>query len=210
RLGRLGHKAYRATILELSEGAFRRSLGLTTPSYSEEETVNGMPLPPGTDPVPDPELTQEQVEAVAEYIRFLAPAAPPPLESEAARDTLEWGRQIFVQLGCPACHVPSMTTGPNEIEALDRKTVFLYSDLLLHDLGADRPTICGPTATPAEVRTARLMGVRFRDVNMHDSRAVSVDQAIRLHGGEAAMARERYSILGGAERGFLRRFILSL
>lgn len=210
RLGRLGAKAYRATILDLSEGAFRRSLGLTTPSYLEEETMNGVPIPPETDPVPDPELSQEELETVADFIRFLAPAEAPAQESRAVRDTLERGGEVFSQLGCPACHVPSMTTGPSEIEALDRKRVFLYSDLLLHDLAPERPTICGPTATPSEVRTARLMGMRFRSRLMHDNRATNVDQAIRMHGGEAAVARERFGMLGPDMRGYLVRFLMSL
>jgi len=210
RLGRLGNKSYRATIIDLSEGAFRRSLGLTTPRYPTEEMVNGMPLPPGTDPVPDPEFSQENLEAVADYIRYLAPALPRDEESGAALDTLEWGRQLFHQLGCSSCHVPSMVTGPNEVEALANKRIFLYSDLLLHDLDPDRPTICGPTATPSEVRTARLMGLRYRSRFMHDLRAVNVDQALRMHGGEAAAVGESYSMLGGDRRGFLLRFLMSL
>jgi CxxC motif-containing protein (DUF1111 family) len=210
RLGRIGAKAYRATIYELAEGAFRRSLGLTTPNFPEEETVNGVPVPPGADPVVDPEISGEELAAVVDFIRLLAPAAYPEPESRAARDTLEQGRELFHDLGCPSCHVPSMTTGPSEVAALDHKTVFLYSDLLLHDLAPQRPTICGPTATPSEVRTARLMGMRFREVFMHDSRAGNPDEAIRSHAGEAAAARGRYDLLGPAERRTLIRFLMSL
>jgi len=210
RLGRIGHKAYRATILELAEGSFRRSLGLTVPRYPDEETVNGQPLPAGVDPVKDPEISQETLEAVADFIRFLAPAAQAAPTSEARADTLRWGEEVFHSLGCPACHVPSMRTGPNEVAALDRKTVNLYSDLLLHDLDPDRPTICGPTATPSEVRTARLMGLRFRSMYLHDGRAVSLDGAIREHGGEAAAARARYDELTLAARQYLITWLMTL
>jgi CxxC motif-containing protein (DUF1111 family) len=103
-----------------------------------------------------------------------------------------------------------METGPNEIEALDRKTVYLYSDLLLHDLAPRRPTICGPTATPSEVRTARLMGIRFREVLMHDSRASDVNRAIMLHGGEASAVRARYEALTPEARRYLMRFLSTL
>jgi len=210
RLGRIGHKAYRATILELSEGAFRRSLGLTVPKNPDEETLNGKPLPPGVDPVEDPELSQETLEAVADFIRFLAPAAHTDPASGARADTLRWGEEVFESLGCPACHVPSMQTGPNEVAALDRKTVRLYSDLLLHDLNPYRPTICGPTATPSEVRTARLMGLRFRSAYMHDRRAVSVEGAIREHGGEAAASSARYEQLTPSARQFLITWLMTL
>jgi CxxC motif-containing protein (DUF1111 family) len=210
RLGRIGHKAYRATILELSEGAFRRSLGLTVPKNPDEETLNGASLPPGVDPVEDPEISQEALEAVADFIRFLAPAAQDAPTSEARADTLRRGEEVFQSLGCPACHVPSMRTGPNEVAALDRKEVKLYSDLLLHDLDPERPTICGPTATPYEVRTARLMGLRFRSAYMHDRRAVSVEGAVREHGGEAAAARARYERLTPAARLYLVTWLMTL
>lgn len=210
RLGRLGHKAYRATIRDLSEGAFRRSLGLTNPSALTEETINGEPMPPEADPAPDPEIEHELIDVVSEYIRYLAPAAPTPPLSEEEADSIRRGEEVFHALGCPSCHVPSMQTGPSEIAALDRKTVFLYSDLLLHDLAPRRPTICGPTATPSEVRTARLMGIRYREVLMHDSRASDVNRAIMLHGGEGSAARVRYEDLTPEARQYLLRFISTL
>ena len=195
RLGRLGSKAYRATVFDLVEGSFRRSLGLTTPSYPDEETVGGVPVPPEADPVPDPELTDETLRLVSDYLRWLAPPLPREPMSEAEADTVRLGEEVFHSIGCPACHVPAMATGPNEVKALDRKTVRLYSDLLLHDLAPERPTICGPTATPSEVRTARLMGARFRTSYMHDSRAPTINRAVLLHGGEAAAVRARYEAL---------------
>ena len=103
-----------------------------------------------------------------------------------------------------------MQTGPSDIAALDRKTVHLYSDLLLHDLAPRRPTICGPTATPSEVRTARLMGIRFRGVLMHDGRAANVNRAIMLHDGEASAVRVRYEALTPEARQYLIRFISTL
>lgn len=195
RLGRMGAKAYRATIFDLAEGAFRRALGLTTPSYPEEETVGGVPVPPEADPVPDPEIPDETIHLVSDYLRWLAPPLPRDPRTPADADTLELGEEVFHSIGCPACHVPSMSTGRNEVKALDRKTVHLYSDLLLHDLAPERPTICGPAATPSEVRTARLMGVRFRTSYMHDSRAPTLNRAILLHGGESASVRARFQAL---------------
>lgn len=207
RLGRMGHKAYRATIFDLVEGAFRRSLGLTTPSYPEEETAGGVPIPPEADPVPDPELTNEVLQLVTDYLRWLAPPLSREPMSAAEADTIRLGEEIFHSIGCSACHVPTQQTGPNEVKALDRKTVHLYSDLLLHDLDPERPTICGPTATPSEVRTARLMGVRFRTMYMHDSRALTINRALLLHGGEGVAARARYEALTPEARQALLIFV---
>jgi CxxC motif-containing protein (DUF1111 family) len=210
RLGRLGHKAYRATIRELAQGSFQRSLGLTNPDALTEETINGEPMPPEVDPAPDPEIDHELLDVVSDYIRYLAPAARSEPISSAEADSIQQGEQVFHSLGCARCHVPSMQTGPSDIAALDRKMVHLYSDLLLHDLAPRRPTICGPTATPSEVRTARLMGIRFRGVLMHDGRAADVNRAIMLHGGEASAVRVRYEALTPEARRYLIRFISTL
>jgi len=207
QIGRMGNKAYRATIFDLVEGAFRRSLGLTTPSFPDEETAGGVPIPPGADPVPDPELTDETLDLVSDYIRWLAPAAPREPRDQAEADSMRIGEDVFHAIGCPACHVPSLRTGPSEVKALDRKVAPLYTDLLLHDLAPERPTICGPTATPAEVRTARLLGVRFRTMYMHDSRAPTLHRAILLHGGEAAGIRARYEGLSPSAQRALQIFV---
>ena len=44
---------------------------------------------------------------------------------------------------------------------------------------------------------------------MHDGRARSVDEAIRLHGGEADSARIRFEALPGADRSALIDFVES-
>jgi len=42
---------------------------------------------------------------------------------------------MFDAIGCAACHVPSLETGPRIKPLFDRRTVPLYSDLLLHAVG---------------------------------------------------------------------------
>ncbi len=210
RLGRPGVKAYRATVYDLAEGAFRRSLGLTTPRTPYEETVGGTPLPPGTDPVPEPEISEEILGSVTDFIRYLAPAARVEPSSRAEADTLRWGEEVFHTLGCPSCHVPTMQTGPSDAPAFDRKTILLYSDMLLHDMGPALADICGPTATPSELRTGRLMGLRFHMQYMHDGRASTINYAILRHGGEATAARQAYDRLSWEVRQYLIRFLSSL
>ena len=50
------------------------------------------------------------------------------------------------------------------MSALDRRRVAVYSDLLLHDMGPTLADVCGPGARPSEVRTAPLMGLRYREL----------------------------------------------
>jgi CxxC motif-containing protein (DUF1111 family) len=89
-----------------------------------------------------------------------------------------------------------MMTGRSDVAALDRKPVALYSDLLLHDMGTALSDVCAPGASPAELRTAPLMGLGARSIFLHDGRARRVRDAILMHGGEAQPARDAFDRIG--------------
>ncbi len=210
RFGRLSRKADVATIRDLVEAAFATELGLTSPRYPAEEGLNGTPLPPETDPAPDPELDEETLQAVADFIRFLAPPAPEIPASPQARDSIAEGSRLFHGLGCVSCHVPTLETGPHPVPALSRKPIHLYSDLLLHDLGPEVRSICSGEATPTEVRTARLMGLRLREPYSVSWVTPSLERRILAHGGEARRVREAFEQLNPDGRNLVLRFLLSL
>jgi CxxC motif-containing protein (DUF1111 family) len=210
RLGRLTRKADVATILEFVQRAMISDLGLTTPGHPREETLNGSPLPPEADPVPDPEIDGEIPAALADFIRFLAPPAPEEPANAATRDTIRSGSRLFHEVGCASCHVPTLQTGPNEVSALSEKTVPLYSDLLLHDLGPDYRGVCAGDASPTEFRTARLMGLRHREPYALRSMFPGLEQTILAHRGEAEEARDAFERLSPEESSLLLRFLRSL
>jgi len=210
RLARFSRKAEVATLLEFIDSALRFEMGLTTPLKTEEETINGTPMPPETDPAPDPEIDQRTLALLTTFVRFLTPPARAMPRSEAHSDSVAWGQQLFDGLGCPACHTPSMRTVSSEIPALDRKTVNLYSDLLLHDMGPALADVCGFTATPAELRTEMLMGLSHRSFFLHDGRAFDLREAILEHGGEAQRARDAFSGLGWLSQLYVVMFLQSL
>jgi CxxC motif-containing protein (DUF1111 family) len=54
------------------------------------------------------------------------------------------------------------------------------------------------------------MGLRLRSRFLHDGRASTLEDAILLHGGEAAGARERFGTLSDKDRQALLRFMKSL
>ena len=96
--------------------------------------------------------------------------------------------QLFSQVGCASCHVPTMRTGQeNSVAALSDKPVNLFSDLLLHDVGTGDGIEQGQ-AKGNDFRTAPLWGLSRRDRYMHDGRSKSIEQAILRHGGEAQNA----------------------
>ena len=204
RLGRFGRKAFVATLREFNSDAFVNEMGITTPTRPREEGIGGNPLPAGVDPTPDPEITQEDVDAADAFVRFLA---PPP---QALGFGPMPGRGIFSSIGCAACHVPALRTGDNPVTALSNTVVPAYTDLLLHDMGPDLADICLGLAEPSEFRTEPLMGVRFKSVFLHDGRAPTIEAAIELHSGEAAAARDRFGALSMKQRAALLRFLKRL
>jgi CxxC motif-containing protein (DUF1111 family) len=210
RLGRFGRKAELATIFDFVDGAIRLEMGLTTPIKPLEEGINGAPFPEGTDPAPEPEVDRRTLDLMTDYIRFLTPIARELPISEYEKGAAVRGERLFSELGCASCHVPSMRTGPSEIAALDRKTVALYSDLLLHDMGPGLADICGVTATPSEVRTELLMGLRHREVFLHDGLIYDLENAILRHGGEAQPMRDAFASLDWVAQEDLITFLETL
>ncbi len=213
QLGRFSRKAQVSSLLQQVVEAYHQDIGITT-DFQPDENFNplagGDPL--AADQVVDPELPTATVRAVIAYLRMLAP--PAPGESTPRR---ERGRAVFEEIRCGACHVSEIMTGPSTIAALANRPVALYSDLLLHDMGdglADnRPD---GSADGKEWRTAPLWGLRImRDfLNgdaflLHDGRARSVEEAIELHGGEAAQAADAFRALGADDRAALLDFVES-
>ncbi len=207
RLGRFGRKALVPTLSEFNAGAFPVEQGITTPLQPVEETINGTPVPPDTDPAADPEIDLAEIEAVTDFLRFLAPPPHKKVTAAVEKALVAEGEKIFKEIGCAKCHSPSMQTGPSDVPALNKQTVFLYSDLLLHDMGADRADICLGLASPSEFRTELLMGLRFREQFLHDGVAKSVEEAIQKHGGEALAARRAFEKLAEKARKALLTFL---
>lgn len=210
RLGRFGRKADHATLESFTHGALFLEMGLTTSRHPSEGDMGETPFPEGVDPAPDPEVSDELVALLVDFMRFLAPPERGSPVGDDAR-TVSRGEEVFQSAGCAGCHVPAMVTGPSPVAALDRKEVRLYSDLLLHDMGGGMAGVCTAAAATQEYRTAPLMGLRHRTrILLHDGRAHSIEEAIEMHGGEAEAARSRYLALPELDRHALLAFLRSL
>lgn len=205
RIGRFGRKALVPTLAEFNEGALPIEQGITVPAMPDEGTIGGQPIPPGVDPLPEPEVDAVVVAALDDFVRLLAPPTP-----TAPGAKLRRGEEIFTAVGCAACHVPTLRTGDSDIAALANREVHAYTDLLLHDMGPDLADICFGAASESEFRTEPLMGLRFSRRFLHDGRAATIEEAILLHGGEAAAARATFSGLSPEEREALLEFLENL
>ena len=87
----------------------------------------------------------------------------------------------------------------------------VYTDLLLHDMGA--PLADGLTdgnAAPAAWRTAPLIGLRFAATYLHDGRALTITDAVLAHDGEALASREAYLALSSDDQRALIEFVSAL
>jgi len=205
RLGRFGRKGFVPALDEFNAGAFSAEMGVTNPAVRTEETIGGKPIPAGVDPVPEPEIAQEQLDVTDAFVRFLAPPTPLKLAREGRR-----GRELFSQIGCAACHVPTLRTGDSPVPALRNKEFPAYTDLLLHDMGPDLADVCMGLATPSEFRTEPLLDLRDAKAFLHDGRDTTLGQAIEAHGGEASGARDRFKTLPPTDRNALIAFLKSL
>lgn len=121
------------------------------------------------------------------------------------------GEQVFAAIGCAACHIPTLRTGPSHIEALNQKDVPLFSNLLTHYMGgALDDNIPEGAVGGGRWRTAPLWGLRMRQLFLHDGRASDLVSAIRFHAGEAREVRDRFFALSPPQRADLIAFLQSL
>mgnify|MGYP005856010013 CR=1 FL=1 len=205
RPARFGRKADVASLADFVDGALRLEMGLTTPAFPDESMAGAVPpVPPGVDPAPEPEVDPASFQALVDFLRFLAPPEPttPTDDPEVIR-----GRRLFDTLGCTGCHVPELRAGDHESSAIAGRSIALFSDLLLHDLGPGLAGTCGPGASTEEYRTEPLMGLRYREAYLHDGRAGRVRDAILQHGGEATAARAAFAGLDRVAQEAVLRYL---
>lgn len=216
RVGRFGWKAQVATLATFSADAGLNEMGITSVLFPEENDPNGI-LPPGLarcDLVADPEDEPDEngvsdFERIGDFQRFLAPPRRLPMLNSR-------GLALFRQIGCDDCHRPVMITGNHEVPALSRKPAFLYSDLLLHDMGTLGDEIVQGDAGGTEMRTPPLWGVRTRPALLHDGRfndanpSIRIRQAIEAHEGEGAASRDTWLALPLIDKALVLRFLNSI
>jgi CxxC motif-containing protein (DUF1111 family) len=211
RVGRFGWKAQHATLIAFGADAYRNEMGITNDLFPAEAghgvDADRMRLcDPQPDPedVADPRTRRRGIDNFESFMKLLAPVARGPVTEE-----IRAGARIFSAVGCGACHVPELTTGPSANPLFDRQTVPLFSDLLLHDVGTG-DGIAQASALPEEIRTPALWGLRLRRPLLHDGSAATIEDAVDRHRNEAALARRGVAALGGIDRQRLLAFLRSL
>jgi CxxC motif-containing protein (DUF1111 family) len=219
KAGKFGWRGQTATLSEFVMGACANELGLEVPGHSQ-----------GVDPL-DPQykakgtdLVQSQCDDLTAFVANL----PRPIQRHPTslneRKTWDAGEQVFNSVGCANCHI-------RQVADIDG----LYSDLLLHDMGPELADPAGanpssssggvspayyggptdlfatvPPITKRQWRTPPLWGVADSAPYLHDGRAATLTEAIRLHAGEAMGSVRLFVMLPSAERQKLLTFLGSL
>ncbi|MGD8823947.1 MAG: di-heme oxidoredictase family protein [Myxococcales bacterium] len=226
-VGRFGRKAQTARIELFIRGPMFNHMGVTSdplsaerraelPGFEGPNVFTTMPAKGRTgaivaaqavipdeptvdlDDVPDPEISEADLFDLVSFAMLLAAPEPDPPTPKTER-----GKETFEEVGCGKCHRPVLR-GP-------RGAIPAYTDLLLHDMGADLADgFPMGRATGREFRTHPLWGVAAASPYLHDGRASTLDEAIRWHGGEASSVRDAYVALDDGARDDLIAFIESL
>ncbi len=214
---RFGWKAQVPNLFQFAGNAYVNEMGITSPQFPLENCPNQLPdcaLMQRCNPVPGLNDDGADVQAFTEFMRFLAPPPRGPITAEVSA-----GEKIFARTGCADCHMPTLETGPSDVAALNRKVFHPYSDLLLHDMGALGDGISGDqsdasfvdgNATPREMRTQPLWGLRIEQRLLHDGRASTPTEAILSHAGQAQLARDAFVALPEHLKQALLAFLNSL
>jgi CxxC motif-containing protein (DUF1111 family) len=229
-IGRFGWKASKTSVRHQASEALMLDMGVTSSVFPQLDCgANQAACADGN--TATPEMSDDDLSKLVTYLRSLA--VPP--RRDIKDPIVLHGQELFASAGCVNCHAPNQHTGSTApfLELRDQ-VIHPYTDLLLHDMGADLTdkSVSEYLAQPSEWRTPPLWGIGLCDdvaagfdkdgdqnnpaPNMgtcsylHDGRAEKLIDAVLWHGGEAKGARDKVVAMTAADRDALVAFLKSL
>jgi len=230
-ISRFGWKAQNGSITTFAGEAYNVEMGISNdifPISRSEEPGCNVAYEPFDIPRSEPELYNNPLKIMpawlmfTEFMRFVDAPQPAP-----STPSSEHGKQVFAEVGCALCHTqsfhtlgmanptrPSEEIGPHVV-ALRGQTVNLFSDLLVHRMGATMAdNVVQGAAGPDEFRTTPLWGLGQRLFFLHDGRTNDLMVAIQDHfseegsdGGDNPVKDEQSRKYGDSEaNAVVRRF----
>jgi len=183
-------------------------------------------------------VIDEILEGDLSVLHIFSVALEKPYALPITTTQIDWGFKLFKDIGCATCHVPTIDTFGRvvpvslpEDETNPWKDVFyqvdiskppasfpivghgvrvdMFSDLKRHYMGKELAESTGDPLDPFFI-TPRLWGVADTAPYLHDSRALTLTDAIVLHGGEAAPASQKFQDLADADKIALLTFLRTL
>jgi CxxC motif-containing protein (DUF1111 family) len=218
-IARFGWKAQNKSILMFAGEAYNVEMGISNELFETERDEAAscqFATVPNSTSDPDaatPVAGLSSIERFSFFMRLLAPPAP-SVDTPGGALSIANGKKLFAAVGCAHCHTPSFTTGNSAIAALRNMPVNLFSDLVIHDMGAGLADgISQGEAGPSEFRTAPLWGLGQRIFFMHDGRTSNLLTAIRAHGSSGSEANGvvfNFLSLSEAQKQDILNFLRSL
>jgi hypothetical protein len=199
-------------LSEFVRVACANELGLGNPLQAQPASLSQPQYRPrGLD------LTDQQCDQMTAFIASLPRPEEviPTSAAEAARAAA--GKKHFKQIGCINCHTADIAEAQG-----------IYSDFLLHEMGeglggggggfygadlpdsSEQPDSDGGSTSPSEWRTPPLWGVADSAPYLHDGRAATLAEAIKLHAGQAASSANRFAGLSDVQQEELIAFLNTL
>jgi CxxC motif-containing protein (DUF1111 family) len=202
---RFGKKAGAYNLLHQTVNAYNQDMGITS-VFEPKDVYSHKEI--------DPEVSTQTVSDVVLYLQTLKA----PIQRDQNDAQVQRGGQVFISMGCEGCHKQTLKTGSSPVAALSNKEFHPYTDLLLHDMGSGLDDgYTEGSAKTYEWRTPALWGLGLSPNSqggqyflLHDGRAKSIEEAILLHGGEAAASKTNYQNASQADKDALIRFLKSL
>ena len=202
-ISRFGWKAQNGSINIFAGEAYNVEMGITNdlfPISRSEDPACNLAYEPFDVPRTDEALYRDPLKIMPAWLMFTVfmrfVDAPQPV---ALSVSAQHGKDVFSAVGCALCHTPSFRTrgvanpvtpaqeiGPHVV-ALRNKDVNLYSDLLVHKMGAGlADNVIQGNAGPDEFRTTPLWGIGQRLFFLHDGRTKDLLEAIQAHFSRAS------------------------
>jgi CxxC motif-containing protein (DUF1111 family) len=235
---RFGWKAQNKSVLMFAGEAYNVEMGVTNELFTDERDhstasclFNATPEDstnfPATGASGQMLLSNSgtgilsDIEAFANFIRFLAPAVPSStgIPNNPSAESLANGQASFSNVGCALCHTPMLQTGTSSFSAgLNKVAAGLYSDLAVHHMGIGLgDNVPQGTAAGDEFRSAPLWGLGQRLFFLHDGRATPANggllTAIQAHsstGSEANQVINNFNQMTAQQQQDLLNFLRSL
>ncbi len=193
RIGRFGWQGDSHSLAEQTARALSREMGLRSRLIPEDDCKTPVEKCRTAVVGGVPEVSDEFFAALMAFQTLLA---VPRANVEAIANPK--AASLFESIGCAECHVSELPVQG----VADLSRIQPYTDLLLHDMGADlADRDAAGRVINSRWRTAPLWAVAYtgRDRGslflLHDGRARSIEEAVLWHGGEAAAACDRFTSL---------------
>jgi CxxC motif-containing protein (DUF1111 family) len=238
---RFGWKAQNKSLYIFSGEAYNVEMGVTNELFTtERDETPGCAFNPTpedttnvTDPTPSSSPSSDFASDVTNfsmYMRLLAPPTPASSTQVASTGgstiaaaasttttTVSTGQQVFMNIGCGACHIPNQQTNPvgSAFDTTFSNVAFQpFSDFALHTMGTGlADNVSQGNANGQQFRSAPLWGIGQRLFFLHDGRTNNLVTAIEQHassGSEANQVVTNFNQLSQTNQQALINFLRSL